>query len=863
MTSDDEPMPASDETIFDKAIVLEDAAAREEFLRSACGGEVGQRGRIEGLIRAHERAESMLFLTSRRESDTELVGERPAFAAGSQDSIAEGSGDTIGPFKLLRQVGQGGMGIVWLAGQFEPIKREVALKIISPGVDSKAISARFETERRALALMEHPNIARFLDAGVTGSGRPYFAMEYVDGQQITTFCDRKILTVDQRLRLMVQVCRAVQHAHQKGVLHRDLKPSNILVTSQDGKPVPKVIDFGLAKALSDDADHLGHTVGNQFLGTPAYMSPEQAGIAKDIDARADIFSLGAVLFELLSGTAPIEPEQLGGASFEQVLHLVREAEPPPPSKRIVAQGEELHDIAIHRRTEPGPLARKLRGDLDWIVDKAMSKERGRRYESAEEFAKDLERHLADEPVVAGPPGRIYRASKFIRRYRGVVLASSSAAAALVVAFATSAFMYVRAEVASHDQSVVTQKVSEERAKRKEAQIEAEGLLRFAFENLRDQLEPHGQLEVLGRFVDPAADYFESDEAGSGAGPLEQSQMWLVFGDIRREEGRFAEAAEFYREAKSILTPEQESPTDAELKSLLAAELRLGRLFFAQGQWIEAFRQFHTAEGRLPETSLNEAQRAAILRRMSECQRALENFLAAIELGVRERAIRTRISERTPSDPSAAHSLADAQWFGGRLHSEAGQTQEAEVLLKEAVATLSRVLTEPVVQDSWRKSFFDSSSLLGNLLQRDRPEAALQQYARARRVLQASSTHGVAWESRLAETCRKIGKLHSEAGRNTTAELVYKDSLKHYVAAARLQPSEISFVEGQAKAHLALARIRTKHGRHLGANATAGLELASELLDHDASNEQWFELHDEFRKLEASSRGSGMDEEGGQ
>src|SRR5438874_5260375 len=348
----------------------------------------------------------------------ESVGLKATMKIEFADTPDEAVGQTLGRYKLLEKVGEGGCGVVYVAEQTEPVRRRVALKVIKLGMDTKQVIARFEAERQALALMDHPNIAKVLDAGATEAGRPYFVMELVRGIKITEFCDEKSVPTADRLKLFTQVCQAIQHAHQKGVIHRDIKPSNILVTVNDGVPVPKIIDFGIAKATAGPlTDKTFFTAFEQFIGTPAYMSPEQAEMTGlDIDTRTDIYSLGILLYELLTGRTPFDAKELLAGGLDEMRRTIREQEPDRPSTRLstMAAGE-LTTVAKHRHTDAPRLIHLVRGDLDWIVMKCLEKDRTRRYETANGLASDIQRHLNNEPVAARPPSTAYRFQKLVRR----------------------------------------------------------------------------------------------------------------------------------------------------------------------------------------------------------------------------------------------------------------------------------------------------------------------------------------------------------------------------------------------------------------------------------------------------------------
>ncbi len=436
--------PESDlKSLFLEALDRPAGPERAAYLDLACRGDASLRAGLEGLLEAHDRAGSFLgppveaaTTAAGRDSTTAAEADAPppstdgAFGPGpgpngspASRRIAEGPGSCIGPYRLLEKLGEGGMGVVFLAEQDRPVRRRVALKVIKPGMDTELIVARFEAERQALALMDHPNIARVFDAGSTDSGRPYFVMELVDGVPINEYCDRERLSPRQWLEIFVAACRAIEHAHQKGVIHRDIKPSNVLVTLQDGRAVPKVIDFGVAKAIDRRLNE--RTLFTQLgalVGTPEYMSPEQADDAgAGIDARSDVYALGVLLYELLTGTTPLGRMRLMEAAFSEILRRIREEEPPKPSTRLSGSGEALASIAACRDVEPSRLTRLVRGELDWITMKALQKDRHRRYPTAMELGRDVQRYLDGDPVEASPPSPLYRAGKLARRHRAALL----------------------------------------------------------------------------------------------------------------------------------------------------------------------------------------------------------------------------------------------------------------------------------------------------------------------------------------------------------------------------------------------------------------------------------------------------------
>ena len=444
-------------TIFSEALERTDPAERAAYLDRACAENADLRRRLEALLAAHdgsdrtlqpETADADATVTSDtrrspRDDTVDLTTQpgapRPGLATTAEYRAELESGVVISKrYTLVEKIGEGGMGDVWVAKQTEPVKRKVALKLIKAGMDSRAVLARFEQERQALALMDHPNIARVLDGGMTLTGQPFFVMDLVDGLPLNTFCDDRKLTPRERLELFVPICQAVQHAHQKGIIHRDLKPANILVTMIDAKPVPQVIDFGVAKATAGKlTDESMSTEFGAVLGTLEYMSPEQAGLTgEDIDTRADIYSLGVILYELLTGLRPIDARRLKKSALAELIRIIREEEPSKPSTRLSTDAA-LPSMAALRQTEPKKLVALMRGELDWVVMKCLDKHRERRYETASGLARDVQRYLADETVEARPPSTGYRLKKLIRRNRVMVTAVGAVAAALLLATGVS------------------------------------------------------------------------------------------------------------------------------------------------------------------------------------------------------------------------------------------------------------------------------------------------------------------------------------------------------------------------------------------------------------------------------------------
>ncbi|MGB7343933.1 MAG: serine/threonine-protein kinase [Pirellulaceae bacterium] len=450
----------SQRTIFLEALDQEDADRREAYLRSACGDNVDLRSAVEALLAAHERPENPL-------DRPVLPNQLAETLVPDQSPLSDHIGMTIGPYRLMEQIGEGGFGLVFVAQQEKPVKRKVALKIIKPGTASREILARFDAERQAVAMMDHPNIARVFDAGVTDDARPYFVMELVKGQPITEFCDQHALPLRERLELFRDVCAATQHAHQKGVIHRDLKPSNVMVAMHDDKPVVKVIDFGVAKAIGQDlTDQTLYTRFYSMIGTPLYMSPEQAAMSGlDVDTRSDIYSLGVLLYELLTGTTPFDRGRLDTAGYDEMRRIIREEEPPRPSYRLTT----IQSNAVQTTVDPQAFIAKattrreaIPSDLDWIVMKAIEKDRTRRYESSSAMSDDVRRFLGSEPIEARPPSTTYRLRKFATRNRAALVTAFLVAGALLAGTGASLYQASRAVAERDDKEEALQDAIEAR-----------------------------------------------------------------------------------------------------------------------------------------------------------------------------------------------------------------------------------------------------------------------------------------------------------------------------------------------------------------------------------------------------------------
>jgi len=743
--------PLSAKAVFDEAVEIASPHERRDYLERACADAPVLRQQVEALLCAYADAGSFLETPPVPPGDTTDL--RPA---------AERPGTMIGPFKLLQQIGEGGMGVVWMAEQTHPVHRKVALKVIKPGMDSKQVVARFEAERQALAVMDHVNIARVFDGGTTEAGLPYFVMELVHGVPITKYCDDNRLTPRERLELFVPVCQAIQHAHQKGIIHRDIKPSNVMVTLYDGRPVPKVIDFGVAKATEQKpSDRTLFTQCGTLIGTLEYMSPEQAEVsAQGIDTRSDIFSLGVLLYELLTGSTPLTHERMKQSAHAELLRLIKEEEPQKPSTRLGDSGEELASISANRDTEPARLTKLMRGDLDWILMKCLEKDRTRRYETASGLAVDIMRHLNDETVTAGAPGAGYRLRKFVKRYRAQVIAAGIVVGALVlgVVGTTTGMVWAlderdRANIEKNKASLAAE--SEGKARKR-----AETISEFVTTALEA-----GDAENIGAkagAVDAGYDMtilaamdnaIRDIDAGRFKGDAEtEAELRNTIGIILRNNGQYEKALRLQEQVLAI----RERLYDGDDPIVGHSLFNLAEVYRAQSQYAEAeplykralalFEKTLGPDDTLVAKSLNSL--AALYRDQARYTEAEPLFTRA--LVIRETAL-------GPDDPDVAMTLNSLAMF----YKVQGKDTQAEPLYTRALAIREKFY------GPFHPSVANSLSNLANVYVHPSQYAEAERlYTRALAIReQAYGPH----HSEVAMSLNNLGALYQNEGKYTAAE----------------------------------------------------------------------------------------------
>jgi serine/threonine protein kinase len=794
-------------SIFAGALDRPAGADRDAYLAAACGADAGLRSRIDALLRAHDEAGGFL----RPGPEAEAAAPGPA--------RAEAPGTMIGPYKLLEQIGEGGFGTVFMAEQTEPVRRKVALKVLKAGMDTRQVVARFEAERQALAIMDHPSIAKVFDAGESPTGRPYFVMELVRGVPLTGYCDLNHLPPRERLELFAQVCRAVQHAHQKGIIHRDLKPSNILVSAHDGRAAVKVIDFGVAKAVGAAlTDKTLFTGFAQMVGTPLYMSPEQAGQSPDIDTRSDIYSLGVVLYELLTGSTPIDKERLRQAAYDEIRRIIREEDPPRPSTRLSESRDTLPSISARRQTEPARLTKLVRGELDWIVMKALEKDRSRRYESANALAADVLRHLADERVEACPPSAGYRFRKYARRHKRALVVTAVVGVVLLVA--------------AGSMTVSTVRVWREQQRTQEANLRLQENLDLALSALdeiylkvaeerlpRDPARKQEYLDLLKRtlsFYERFARQNSSDPQVRKA----QAKAHERAGAIRVLLGQMPEAeADLGRAIDLNGALREELPGDRDVRfSLATAHVDLALLQYRGGHHAEALRNLDEGQRLLDELvaevprepgyrrDLAQAwnNRGTLLmleRRLGEARQAYERSAERWDELVRER----------PNDLNFRAGQGGALVNRGEVLRTSGRLPEAEVVFRRAVEHYARMIEQDPTGAEWRKQQGVLHSNLAVLLHRmGRADDAVKAADEAIAILQRLvADFGSVPEYLGALALSYINRAVATAAlhRFADAEKDVRESLRHLEHLAKSFPDVPGYRRDQALNYYTLSRAR--------------------------------------------------------
>jgi serine/threonine protein kinase/tetratricopeptide (TPR) repeat protein len=814
--------------IFMAALEKTESAERAAYVCEACGNDPALRQRVEILLKAHDDPGSFL--------KSPVAGPAAALVDTGDKPISERPGSIIGPYKLMEQIGEGGMGLVFVAEQQHPVRRKVALKVIKPGMDTRQVIARFEAERQALALMDHPNIARVLDGGETGSGRPFFVMELVKGVPVTEYCDQNQMPVRERLQLFLHVCQAVQHAHQKGIIHRDIKPSNVLVMSHDGTPLVKVIDFGVAKAVGQKlTDKTLYTQFTQLVGTPLYMSPEQAGESGlDVDTRSDIYSLGVLLYELLTGTTPFNKERLKDADYDEIRRIIREEEPPKPSTRISTLGQAATTVSTQRKSDPKRLSQLFRGELDWIVMKCLEKDRNRRYETANGFAMDVQRYLADEPVLACPPSAWYRLRKLVRRNKGKVTAAAAMLALVLAGTAGSTWQAVRATRAEHRTSA--------------AQIQTREALDALTEDVvQTMFTKQPQLgEQEKAFLRKVLGFYETittESAQSAEARFLSAKGSFTVAHLRALLGEHGEAAAGYRQAESLLEQlAAEFPEAAEYRHQLArTEANLGIELAKLGMQAEAGAAFlrtiafyTTLVGDVPQELEYRLELANSYNNLGHLRELQHNHADAEENLRHSLYLKQELVDRAPDQPRYLMELSRGLSGLGGLLGKEEKYSDSEQSYRQAVKTQEKYIAKGRAMARDRQWLADSYHGLGiALAELKRPqdaEAALRQSLEVRRKLADEFPSVLEYRCELATNTSDLARCLTLLGDNAAAEELYREALELRRAIVQQAGTVPGYRQELATSYHSLAWVLNVTGRPKEAESAwhASLEIWQQL-----------------------------------
>jgi serine/threonine protein kinase/tetratricopeptide (TPR) repeat protein len=745
----------------------------------------------------------------------------------------ERPGAVIGPYKLLEQIGEGGFGVVFMAEQQQPIRRKVALKVLKPGMDTRQVIARFEAERQALALMDHPNIAKVLDAGQTATGRPYFVMELVKGVPITDYCDQAQLTPRERLGLFIPVCQAVQHAHQKGIIHRDLKPSNVLVSRHDTTPIVKVIDFGVAKALGQElTDKTLFTGIAQMIGTPLYMSPEQAGMSDlDIDTRSDIYSLGVLLYELLTGTTPFDQERLRTMGYDEIRRIIREEEPPKPSTRISTLGQAATTVSTQRRSDPKQLSQLCRGELDWIVMKALEKDRNRRYETASAFAADLQRYLHDEPVLACPPSAGYRLRKFMRRNKGPMAVVCAVFLVLVAGIIATTWGFLTAR-AARDAEAAQRKAADDarQTARENFTIAKKAVADYLTKVTEDpDLKRADFNKLRKRLLEAALPFYQrlaEQKPGNATLEAERGRAYYRLCVLRSDMGETTAALADCEQMRTIFVKlAADFPTEPEYRYDLAhSHYSVGYLLKVLGRHDQAEAAYRTAITiqenlaadfpAVPEyrhsLALSHNGLGILLAAHGERKQAEAAYRAAL-------AIQDELVADFPNVLDSRETLSHYQNNLGNLLAEQGQRHQAESAYRAALTIADKLVADFPNVPRYRRESATTRNNLGNLLarmgRRDQAEAAHRAAVAIREKLAADFPTVPQYRRDLVGTLNNLGNLLVELGKRDKAETAYRAAVTIEEKLAADFPTEPKYRERLAASHSNLGVLLAGLGKH--------------------------------------------------